>query len=291
MKKIIRYIETLLISNDHAIVPGLGGFVVQSKPAVITPGSILPPSASVSFNPLINQNDGLLALEIARSNGITYREATALIEEEVSLLRDSLQANRKVELGNCGFFEADEENHPVFIPADRPAFLPGNLGYNTLYIPSTASKGPKTIRFNSGRLFKYVAAAAMIIGLLFPDHINENAFQSKADINALNFVRFKEITITPDNPALSENTEAETITGQKKNGKYKVVVAVFRSRSMATDYQTELSGEFADCEVISTPVNSKVILCSFDDYRSAVDHMRQLRSEDDRFADAWVMRK
>ena len=48
--------------------------------AVLFPDRITPPQSTIGFNPLMHHSDGLLAIEIAKTEGISYRAATELID-------------------------------------------------------------------------------------------------------------------------------------------------------------------------------------------------------------------
>ena len=59
---ISNYINDLLFHHDCVVVSGLGAFILNSESAIVDEkGKIEPPKKIISFNRLINQNDGLLA--------------------------------------------------------------------------------------------------------------------------------------------------------------------------------------------------------------------------------------
>ena len=72
VEKIYQHIEKLLAYHDYVVVPGLGGFVVQQQFACVYDDVLFPPSAVIAFNPLMNHSDGLLAIEVARAEGVTF---------------------------------------------------------------------------------------------------------------------------------------------------------------------------------------------------------------------------
>ena len=83
MENISKHIEKLLAQHDYVVVPDLGGFVVQHESAQILPDMIIPPLSTIAFNPLMLHADGLLTIEVSRSEQISYRNAADFIRKEV----------------------------------------------------------------------------------------------------------------------------------------------------------------------------------------------------------------
>ncbi len=63
-----QYIKELLYQHECVTLPGFGSFLVQNHPIGVNrfTGEFLPPSRSISFNRLIQDNDGLLASHVAK---------------------------------------------------------------------------------------------------------------------------------------------------------------------------------------------------------------------------------
>jgi hypothetical protein len=122
MAKINQHIEKLLAYHDYVVVPGLGGFVVQHQSAKITAGHISAPTATVGFNSLMQHADGLLAIEVARAEGITYRKAVEIIESEVKEFKNQLLKSTPHQLGNLGFVFAQRKRKPSFCSLHKSRF-------------------------------------------------------------------------------------------------------------------------------------------------------------------------
>lgn len=290
--KLIPHIEKLLACNDHAVVPGLGGFVVQKRQAVISNGKIFPPSATISFNPLIHHTDGMLAVAISKEMRISYREAAKLIEDETGRFLIKLRKSRKLGFGNIGTFHADKEAHLLFLPAENVDFLPNNFGLKPISLPVSNINKSKDIVFTlpARQLMKYAAIFITFICLLFSTEVNDNAKVIKADFYSLNKVELPEVTVTPA-PATPNEEVSTTASTAEAQYTYKVVVAAFQSEKTALEYRDQLiAGNFDESEVITASSNSKVVIRTFPDLISAVNYMEQIRRQDARFADAWVMK-
>ena len=128
MEKFCQHIEKLLAHHDFVVVPHLGGFVVQMQSAQLLPDRITPPLATIGFNPLMHHADGLLAIEISRSEHISYRMAVEYIEKEVEAINFRLKSTNQVRLGNLGFISKNESGNLQFQPIEKADYLPGNYG-------------------------------------------------------------------------------------------------------------------------------------------------------------------
>ena len=129
MISVTRHIEYLITCNDCVILPGWGAFLAHSCGAVMSEDgySILPPARTVSFNPDINHNDGLLVTSIMRREGVTYDTALKAVEDYVASLRHQLESEREIVFPRIGRFSLPDDAHTVavFTPApDSIALAP-----------------------------------------------------------------------------------------------------------------------------------------------------------------------
>jgi nucleoid DNA-binding protein/cell division septation protein DedD len=108
-----KYIQTLLPEHDTVIIPGLGAFISEYKPAKINEktGEMSPPSSHVRFDPNIRFNDGLLAGHIAATDEISIVQANRLIDSEREEILYRLDKGETVTIDNLGilFFNADRQ--------------------------------------------------------------------------------------------------------------------------------------------------------------------------------------
>ena len=77
-----KYIRELLLQHDCVILPGLGGFIANYKPAEfdVSQKSVLPPSRQLLFNPNLIHNDGLLYAHVSKETDYGYKEVQAMAE-------------------------------------------------------------------------------------------------------------------------------------------------------------------------------------------------------------------
>lgn len=144
---ISRHISDLLFDNDCVIVPGLGGFVCNYKPATIHPVRHLfsPPSKLVLFNNKLKNNDGLLANQIAVAESIPYAEACEMIEEYVREVLIEIGRGNKVTLEHVGIFFADSEGNLQFNPDLTINFNKDSFGLTSFISPAIHREFRKTL--------------------------------------------------------------------------------------------------------------------------------------------------
>lgn len=289
MEKILNSIEKLLAVNEHIIVPGLGGFFVQHQPARICGKYMTPPHATISFNPLLTQNDGMLIVEVSRANKISYREAAAITEKETKEFLKKLTTHRKQSFGRLGVFFLENESRMHFFPATELSFLPANFGLQKLALPKKISKS-KNITFTipSLKLMRYAALFITFVALLFSSHLNESSNIIKAGFGNLSPVN---LPGPEKNSKLEIPDTKETTPNVSSKNTYKIIVAAFDSKTKAAKLRKKLiAKDYPKTEIIETSNNIRVAIRSFDNMISAVNYMKQVRSSDARFPDAWVMK-
>ena len=124
-----QYIKELLYQQECITLPGFGSFVTQNHPIQVNrfTGEFVPPSRSVSFNRLIQENDGLLASYIAKRENISYAKALVKIEDECARWNKRLK-NDALILPGIGEFSLNAENKLRFLPHGKVNFDANALG-------------------------------------------------------------------------------------------------------------------------------------------------------------------
>jgi len=194
--KLEAQIRELLYQYDCVIVPGFGGFICNFSPAKIHPvqHKFYPPSKTISFNQLLQVNDGLLAHYSARSGKISYETAVENIHAEVVRWKNKLSSGEKLILEEIGEFFNDQGGNLQFNPSADINFLRDSFGltvFQSLPVKQTEKlkivhqkestenrKIPTEVDWT--KLAKYAAAAAVIsvvsLTSIKLDLINEFAF-------------------------------------------------------------------------------------------------------------------
>jgi hypothetical protein len=102
--EILSYISDLLDEHEYVVIPGLGALISSYRPAKFSEdnSTLLPPSRTVSFNPELKINDGLLARYIAQQKKITLTNAAAELERYTGDVLYRLEAGEEVLWDNIG---------------------------------------------------------------------------------------------------------------------------------------------------------------------------------------------
>ena len=88
MNLLDHHLHRLFLDHDCIVVPGLGGFVCNRKPARYDDKrqELIPPSRTILFNERIVHHDGVLVQAIAQKSGLSLDEALGAVESEASVL-------------------------------------------------------------------------------------------------------------------------------------------------------------------------------------------------------------
>jgi len=132
LTQLTHHIEELLYTNDCVIIPNVGGFIVNYNAAEVDfiNHQLHPPKRTVSFNPKLVTNDGLLANHLVQKKHIKYNQAIQEIEAFSFQLEQDLFNKKIVHFPKVGklYFNADSKLE--FAPAstnfslDSYGFLP-----------------------------------------------------------------------------------------------------------------------------------------------------------------------
>lgn len=132
-----QYIVALLYDYDCVVVPQLGGFVANYRPARIDTGRGLahPPGKDIRFNRNLTKNDGLLASACADANGWSFEEANSFVREAVESYLTKLEGGEKVKLKKIGLLYIDEHKNLRFTPDAAQNVLKEAWGFETFLLP------------------------------------------------------------------------------------------------------------------------------------------------------------
>ncbi len=154
------YIKELLYRYDCVIVPDFGGFVTNNKPARIVGNTFLPPYKQITFNSLLQNNDGLLANHIASVDKMPYKSAVNFIHFEVEAWIDKLM-EESLELQGIGTLVM--ENDTIhFEPEAQTNYLTSSFGLSSYISESiqrntdvvTVKKEQEVVLVNQRQIYK-----------------------------------------------------------------------------------------------------------------------------------------
>ena len=197
------HIEHLLYDNDCVIIPDIGGFIVNYSSASIDliDQQVFPPKKSVSFNPKLVNNDGLLASAIVQKDHLTFKQANQAVKEFCEQIEQDLNNNKIIHFNNIGKLHFNKDSKLEFVPENtnflRDAFgLPelecAPILRNKDYLKKPENKKTEKVivvkkqtnivdlLFNS----RMIGAAAVLILALSSPYIYNALFPGSADTNA-----------------------------------------------------------------------------------------------------------
>lgn len=201
--KLDHYISQLLFRYDCVIVPNLGGFVTNYKPASINPvrDTFYPPSKGISFNKNLIHNDGLLANAISQENGIAYEKALTIIEEAVAKIQHDLKNRKKIAFDNVGVLFYDQDNRLQFEPSAQVNYLLESYGLSSFQqfpvkrktLEDKIKETPVLPIAGSSKTKKWIAAAAVIVPLAILTIWIPTKYDLSSDLNYANLNPFKTV--------------------------------------------------------------------------------------------------
>ena len=134
--KLSNYISDLLYRHECVIVPDFGGFVMNTKSAIISSYSktFYPPHKQITYNGHLTNNDGLLANYIASVDKMPFEHAMNYIKFEVSQWKKELKIT-DLFLEKIGKFSLDENNAIIFEPQTDTNYLTSAYGLSSFVMP------------------------------------------------------------------------------------------------------------------------------------------------------------
>ncbi len=136
------YLVELLRLHDCVIVPDLGGFITNYRPAVmdLAGNRFNPPVKDIIFTGKLNKNDGLLVNYISETEGVGYLEARQIISEFVDETWSKLENGEKIEFQNIGILQFDRNGKLIFEPKIHQNFLLDAYGMEGFQFPQLENK-------------------------------------------------------------------------------------------------------------------------------------------------------
>lgn len=313
--KVEAYISELLYRHDCVIVPGIGGFITNYRPAQIHPVShtLRPPSKSISFNVQLQNNDGLLANYIAESESIPYAKAQAKIDRFAQKIQNDLEHKKEAKISNVGILSKDRNEKISFEPKFTANYLLDSFGLEDIQSPAILRKaktirlqeqvarGSKNIKSKQSSINWRVAAVIVpLIGLsAFVSLQNSSVSENLASYAYLNPFKKKpaavyvprhvekpaekvvvlEETATLASPAPKAVEVKPALSAEKMN--FHLVAGCFSSRENADNLVQKLNAEGHKSSVIGQNAKGlfRVSFNSFSTRELALVEMDKIKSE------------
>jgi hypothetical protein len=224
------------MQHDCVIVPGLGGFISQYKPAVEdVPGKkLLPPSRIISFNRQLQQNDGMLIQHISAKTEIPYKTAEEKVEQFVKACKHQLSARGIIVIPEVGKLYTDQNGNLNFAPNTGRNYLPEAYGlqpvsWYKVYVdklvealkeedePAVVTVRPETDAIKTKRKRRYrsgvITSFAIIVVLMVL--IAQGIYIKPLQLNTLSLFSFDTVMPMVDVPVAVNKTATNLKAGNQ----------------------------------------------------------------------------
>jgi cell division septation protein DedD len=143
-----KYVRELLLQHDCVILPGLGGFVANYKPAEFDASqkTVLPPSRQILFNPNLVHNDGLLYALISRKTDYGYKEVQEMAEVYFKTIKYEVGKGLKFVIEDLGYFFINKARKIEFAQETSDNLLIASYGLSFLNYKEFDRKPGRTVK-------------------------------------------------------------------------------------------------------------------------------------------------
>ena len=334
MNRIISHIENLLLSHDCVIVPGIGGFITHFEEAFFSEdgSEIYPPYCSVSFNAHLSDKEdkyGMLTQSYMTAYDINYPKALALVNDDVTEMRELLRNNMELQIGTIGTLQLTLNYSLMFTPSEECGlFAKEFYGLVQAPLPSESQRREIT-KLQSSRVEEPKPAMRIVEqdkdGTHYIIRVSKNAVRYTVTTIAAALLYFI-FTIAPNvEPVIDNNVQqAGIITKAEKpstlapqpsalspqpstldprlstldsrpstldsHTSYTLVLASKVTEKGANRLVQELrENGFAEAQVIDDDGMTRVIYSTYPTDNDAYQAAKQLRTQHKSFRSAWVM--
>lgn len=297
------YISDLLYRYECVILPGLGAFLTQNKPAHIDVEShtFYPPGKTVSFNRHLQTNDGLLANHIARTENITYESALFKLREEIKFLKSNLENAELVMIPNIGSLKTTANSILEFTPETSSNFLTEAFGLSSFISSKVAREVSETKTEQTALLFtpqkrntpylRYASIGLLALGLsslgglfVYNTQANHHNIVEKQKANALVENQIQQATFVMNTPLPSLTVEVK-----KPAGHFHLIAGAFRMEENALTKIEQLKEKGYPARTIGVNRHGlhQVVYNSFDTREEALVELRLVKRSEN--LDAWLL--
>ena len=294
---IFKEIYDLLYNNDCVIVPEFGAFVLKSHSAYIKNNTFYPPRKVISFNAMLDENDGLLVKHISTSRNISYKKALKTINDETQSLKNELSADKKIKIDPLGYIELSSEGNLVFYPKESINFESNSFGLTSFSKQPILKSVKKDASFKTAStttpVLRYAAIFIALIGISYFGYFNYS--------NYLDNERIKNIAIAQDQ--ILQNVQAATfnigelptinlkVTAPIENTNkiyFSVIAGSFRSKLNAEKHLNHLisKGFKASYTAINPRGLFRVAYARLDSRKKAYSLISEIKENGE---DAWLL--
>lgn len=296
------YISDLLYRYECVILPGLGAFITQTKPAYIDvkTHTFYPPAKTLSFNRHLQTNDGLLANHISGAENINFEAALSALRKQINVYKTALENGEIILIESIGELRSVRSNQIEFTPLSNSNFLADSFGLAPFVsaeveriseIPSKKEVPVVAIKKSAIPVWRYAAIGLIAIGLtsmgglfVYNNQVQEHNLSEKQKANTLVENQIQQATFVVNTPL-----PALSVSVKKPTGSFHIVAGAFRMEENATSKidQLKVLGYPARVLGVNRYGLHQVVYNSFENREEAVNELRKVQRAEN--SDAWLL--
>jgi len=300
------FIKDLLYRYECVIIPELGAFLTNTLSCSFdnTSNTFFSPKKTVSFNPYIKQNDGLLANYISHVKHISFEDAKNDILQQVIQLKTALKQGETILFKDVGSLALNAEGVILFTPQTRVNYLKDAFGLENLTHISPVNISEKNSisrsKLDYRPYFKYAAIAVIGLALLgttgalgskyYLNTIEKHNQLAQEEANKIIDDRIQQATFSLNTfPAITLDLKKENSIPEPK--KYHIIAGCFRIKANSTKRIKQLQKEGFKAQNLG--INKyglhQISYDSFSDRDEALTALQDIRKTQS--SDAWLLVK
>jgi len=256
-----------------------------------------PPRKVISFNAMLDENDGLLVKHLSASRNISYKKALKTINDETQSLKNELSADKKIKIDPLGYIELSAEGNLVFYPKESINFESNSFGLTSFSKQPILKSVKKDVPFKTAStitpVLRYAAIFIALICFSYFGYFNYS--------NYLDNERIKNIAIAQDQ--ILQNVQAATfnigelptinlkVTAPIENTNkiyFSVIAGSFRSKANAEKHLNHLisKGFKASFTAVNPRGLFRVAYARLDSRKKAYSLISEIKENGE---DAWLL--
>jgi hypothetical protein len=290
---VFKYLEYSLFVHNYVVIPGLGGFIINSD-SIYTGVGIESPKFKIAFNPELNHDDGILVSYIVKDEKISYNAASQRIKDFVKDLKRDLYNDIVVNFG-LGRLFLDKERNISFVE-NQSAVHPLFYGLTSVKLQYLTDIRDVSVKETKSMLLRNVmggvaavAAAVFLFAVPSVNISNKGNNQEAGFIHAL--TNSLSLSTRPDSSLLDiqEETQSEDKVLPRI---YYIVVGGEDSKSRA-EYLLEKvqSSGFKEAAIVQSEERYRIYVASFTDKVEGESFLEAFRKENPKYESAWLYSK
>lgn len=315
-ENIFEYIKILLPRHKCVTLPGLGAFILNKNESDIIDAqrSMTPPTHSITFNSMLQHDDGTLTSYIQALKGTSYDKASKDLSIAIRGIRAKLLMNKEITCASLGKIELIDST--IVFTQNKDYISPIHFGLSPIGLNSITSisqsieKETKTISLKKKLITISASAAAVALFALSSTTITDSVEQGgnqqagylsslvtttrtalpseEIKNNTIEEVEAKHIDIVSNNITVEEAKSAP-ITRVKSERTYYLIIGGEASASRATNTLNRFKREgFETAQILESSQRYRIYTQTFDNMNDAERAVIKFRQDNPKYTSAWI---